>query len=156
MVQIHTTSICISIHAPARGATANRMTESAITVVFQSTLLREERHHVINQKKLRRTFQSTLLREERRFSSSFVVLAPIISIHAPARGATSFPIYLVPFIYISIHAPARGATDKIRCRLSFLFISIHAPARGATSKRTTIKGISIYFNPRSCERSDNN
>ena len=79
----------------------------------------------------------------------------IISIHAPARGATSISRRLIQHINISIHAPARGATavynrsnhiqhdfnprsregsdysDYMYC-VAF-GISIHAPARGATS-----------------------
>ena len=56
----------------------------------------------------------------------------VISIHAPARGAT--PIFSVDVseIPISIHAPARGATCSPRFHVSPAFISIHAPARGAT------------------------
>ena len=36
---------------------------------------------------------------------------------------------------ISIHAPARGATSFVKSVLLSNFISIHAPARGATSAR---------------------
>ena len=79
----------------------------------------------------------------------------VISIHAPARGAT---FLANAFIYtyhifqstlprgerhelaeipdresrISIHAPARGATFKRRVQALTGKISIHAPARGAT------------------------
>ena len=80
---------------------------------------------------------------------------PIISIHAPARGATSIQCFENYLNHISIHAPARGATGSpqahVEERLQFqstlprgerlcsrckmpggVFISIHAPARGAT------------------------
>ena len=82
----------------------------------------------------------------------------MISIHAPARGATFIVICMAAINLISIHAPARGATG---CQippalLPTLFqstlpqgerrqwgasaemgvkISIHAPARGATDCR---------------------
>ena len=88
-----------------------------------------------------------------------------ISIHAPARGATSttlrntleyinfnprsregsdssspFPAKQFP---ISIHAPARGATywwDGVELQI---LISIHAPARGAT--RTDYRNVLQVF-----------
>ena len=78
----------------------------------------------------------------------------MISIHAPARGATYVTAWHVHgFKFqstlprgerrcvrirwdsnsrISIHAPARGATVVPICSLSPTYISIHAPARGAT------------------------
>ena len=56
----------------------------------------------------------------------------IISIHAPARGATRHNVLHPSWHMISIHAPARGATSHFeRMNLSGS-ISIHAPARGAT------------------------
>ena len=36
----------------------------------------------------------------------------VISIHAPARGATNSKLASIIFVYISIHAPARGATQE--------------------------------------------
>ena len=33
---------------------------------------------------------------------------------------------------VSIHAPAKGATDQNAVGLDFLAVSIHAPAKGAT------------------------
>ena len=59
--------------------------------------------------------------------------AILISIHAPARGATA-RIWNEWFRdEISIHAPARGATEYIGGnRTPINIISIHAPARGAT------------------------
>ncbi len=56
----------------------------------------------------------------------------LISIHAPARGATRQTSHDYKRPKISIHAPARGATTNWRrCRAKET-ISIHAPARGAT------------------------
>ena len=57
-----------------------------------------------------------------------------ISIHAPARGATVIPpLYNEEGYYISIHAPARGATASVNLPTISYDISIHAPARGATA-----------------------
>ena len=81
----------------------------------------------------------------------------LISIHAPARGATFTPNYKLPMYDISIHAPARGATRTMTMpsgfvkyfnprsregsdgilrtvRTKIIMISIHAPARGATCR----------------------
>ena len=56
-----------------------------------------------------------------------------ISIHAPARGATSRSEFFPRNLCISIHAPARGATQYSAAIRGTQKISIHAPARGATS-----------------------
>ena len=99
-------------------------------------------------------FQSTLPRGERPLNIFCVQLPQGISIHAPARGATSKNLENGGRIKISIHAPARGATPPriffARCSYNFNprsregsdrspkgygtrdNISIHAPARGAT------------------------
>ena len=56
----------------------------------------------------------------------------IISIRAPARGATLPPFpHSRPYV-ISIRAPARGATYAYRMYQTDTEISIRAPARGAT------------------------
>ena len=93
----------------------------------------------------------------------------LISIHAPARGATSYESYGVNFYkfqstlprgerrrqltplcdecHISIHAPARGATLCKKRSIDFKPISIHAPARGATGTTGQIpakQSISIH------------
>ena len=94
----------------------------------------------------------------------------MISIHAPARGATVREIMTLTIwrnfnprsregsdgvnlsvsdkeFRISIHAPARGATQTFFELQLVLCISIHAPARGATKQNGWIidgKGISIH------------
>ena len=57
-------------------------------------------------------------------------------------------------IIISIHAPAWGATGMIlEDEIGFL-ISIHAPAWGATGRSAVRKSVPVYFNPRSRVGSD--
>mgnify|MGYP007017320313 CR=1 FL=1 len=56
----------------------------------------------------------------------------VISIHAPARGATGRLFFSGCPLFISIHAPARGATRHATGLSTPHGISIHAPARGAT------------------------
>ena len=55
-----------------------------------------------------------------------------ISIHAPAKGATSLVLKGTQRKIISIHAPAKGATPESISRPLLSAISIHAPAKGAT------------------------
>ena len=64
--------------------------------------------------------------------SNFLRAYRTISIHAPARGATSPKIDMDAIRKISIHAPARGATTEREKGKRGERISIHAPARGAT------------------------
>ena len=83
------------------------------------------------------------------------VLARVISIHAPPRGAT--PPTFTPEaekLRISIHAPPRGAT-AVAARFKQRYISIHAPPRGATrlyGEREVELHISIHAPPRGATR----
>ena len=78
----------------------------------------------------------------------------MISIHAPARGATQRPEGLPSQAGISIHAPARGATTGSDGNTHKVVISIHAPARGATVCWGIVPPAGSNFNPRSREGSD--
>ena len=126
---------CISIHAPAKGATCGPRKWSAMrwyfnprsregsdllqivanlkTQIFQSTLPRRERLE-----KLRR-FRCALHFNPRSREGSDAVAAAgqigqAISIHAPAKGATTVKTRkLYSSIDISIHAPAKGATTQL-------------------------------------------
>ena len=80
--------IGISIHAPTRGATLLN-NHIIITIKFQSTLPREERHLADAVGMIpAKIFQSTLPREERRVTILIYGGVYRISIHAPTRGAT--------------------------------------------------------------------
>ena len=85
---IWTRYIQISIHAPARGATGCHPRVS-YTSLFQSTLPRGERPSFPVIPHIVLKFQSTLPRGERQYAVRFDSESTIISIHAPARGATS-------------------------------------------------------------------
>ena len=56
----------------------------------------------------------------------------VISIHAPAKGATDAAELERLHRDISIHAPAKGATHNLLNIIVGHIISIHAPAKGAT------------------------
>ena len=94
----------------------------------------------------------------------------VVSIHAPARGATVLTWTSRPSRPVSIHAPARGATGRpgrtpsptagfnprpraggdgpwFQCPAAF-HVSIHAPARGATSRTFAGRQFRRRFNPR--------
>ena len=77
----------------------------------------------------------------------------LISIHAPARGATRCqPLPLLPTA-ISIHAPARGATWKSPFRTvshKFQFTPLREGRRVGKRQKTSFSN----FNSRPCERGD--
>ena len=78
----------VSIHAPARGATASTSTKVASSK-FQFTLPRGERLALTGDSLRGIKFQFTLPRGERLRGVKAVVNLAEVSIHAPARGATS-------------------------------------------------------------------
>ncbi len=57
---------------------------------------------------------------------------------APRKGATGEVAHLPIDVVISIHAPARGATINCIEQFHVTNISIHAPAGGATGQRLTV------------------
>ena len=78
----------------------------------------------------------------------------VISIHAPARGATS-PVSHNPDQYkISTHAPARGATSGEARRRKANFNFNPRSREGSDCMPLTIFSFPYYFNPRSREGSD--
>ena len=61
---------------------------------------------------------------------------------------------LIPLHLISIHAPAGGATKGYPSFTVVIRISIHAPAGGATIKNRRKFSTKRYFNSRPCGRGD--
>ena len=145
----------ISIHAPARGATDifciirfgfihfnPRSREGSDNIfdlidlcadLFQSTLPRGERLAKRAVCYAIKKFQSTLPRGERLFSVPRGRICIVISLHAPARGATRYKQ--------SVNRADRHFNPRSREGSDLPFddpqytsynISIHAPARGAT------------------------
>ena len=70
------------------------------------------------------------------------------------EGSDSAILHHRLHLVISIHAPAKGATRQQRQHDSRTAISIHAPAKGATVLLWQILTHGCYFNPRSREGSD--
>ena len=81
---------CVSIHAPARGATSC-MTRSGNFAWFQSTRPRGARPRLLVLLSSMPAFQSTRPRGARHEQVAACGHADGVSIHAPARGATSCP-----------------------------------------------------------------
>ena len=145
----------ISIHAPARGATVERLQEITEDGAFQSTLPQGERHAVSARQALNKEFQSTLPQGERPlFLNNLIIFALFqstlpqgerqhvsslhpysnrISIHAPARGATVSPSIGISAVS-NFNPRSRKGSDIIVSDMYniCIWISIHAPARGAT------------------------
>ena len=122
----------ISIHAPAWGATTLGITTTTTGVNFNP---RSRMGSDLSSFGLRLyviVFQSTLPHGERPNKTDNTKKQVIISIHAPAWGATIPWMYAIRGPMISIHAPAWGATKHGRIAVFCSDISIHAPAWGAT------------------------
>ena len=122
----------ISIHAPTRGATSLKATEYKLSIDFNP------RSHERSDNYIPDEFKSY-----------------IISIHAPTRGATTGYNCISYGKLISIHAPTRGAT-KVACYLATLIkFQSTLPREERPVRRYSLPLISVNFNPRSHERSDN-
>ena len=75
-------------------------------------------------------FLSTVPQRERPFKVTIDFLIPVISIHAPARGATYVKNVFGNSPDISIHAPARGATVNAYCMIWTLRIFLSTLPQG--------------------------
>ena len=99
----------VSIHAPAWGATKYYLWICRF-VLFQSTLPHGERHgpkiHVFADA----MFQSTLPHGERRFLVGRMDRRSLVSIHAPAWGATITGLFISPG-HISFNPRSRMGSD---------------------------------------------
>ena len=122
----------ISIHAPTRGATFPS-TYLSLFLLFQSTLLQEERPVLVISFLVPYTFQSTLLQEERHLLMLKALM--IFQDFNPRsyKRSDEMLLRIRTTVWISIHAPTRGATVVGSLKAVQLhIISIHAPTRGAT------------------------
>ena len=144
----------ISIHAPAKGATATTLLRLP-EWKFQSTLPRRERLMWLDISVVGTiVFQSTLPRRERRLKRLKPRMRKEFQSTLPRRERQNVRADMLGILRISIHAPAKGATGQVSRSTCGQAISIHAPAKGATGFIPRIRHISQYFNPRSREGSD--
>ena len=158
--------ICISIHAPPRGATARRRRRACRGPISIHAPPRGATRGA-TRNALDRLFQFTPLREGRRPACRQPDGQRNISIHAPPRGATTQPSrFAICTLFqftplregrqssfrfrfqrpnISIHAPPRGATLPYPLHCPRPCISIHAPPRGATGRNYILPNIKTTF-----------
>ena len=126
----------VSIHAPARGATVPKSACHS-PQWFQSTLPRGERRNRKTGQRDKVKFQSTLPRGERP-SMSALKYRLEVSIHAPARGATTDSDQFYGLDMFNPRSRA-GSDPKAQACWPQARVSIHAPARGATRcKRSAV------------------
>ena len=144
---------CVSIHAPARGATRTRVGQASGGDVSIHAPARGATRWS-GRWCLSFWFQSTRPRGARPGFGRFDKLHLIVSIHAPARGATHKFEGLLLDVVGSIHAPARGATEAVPAgRVDPEFQSTRP--RGARPRRhDTRPRFWQGFNPRAREGRD--
>ena len=93
-------------------------------------------------------FQSTHPRGVRLVCRRGRRALPLVSIHAPAWGATILELLPFQLFIVSIHAPAWGATNGCPPVARGRGVSIHAPAWGATVLILQRLPVLPGFNPR--------
>ena len=107
--------------------------------MFQSTHPRGVRRHNWTRYEPIIKFQSTHPRGVRRFIWSWIILTPPVSIHAPARGATTFERKQKSNGDCFNPRTRAGCDDDLVCVSGPNAVSIHAPARGATQKDSSAR-----------------
>ena len=124
------------------------------SLVFQSTLPREERLLIIRSSSIALLFQSTLPREERRWSFCITHLYFHISIHAPTRGATYHICNKAHSLLFQSTLPREERRYSIiRNNCTALDFNPRSHERSDTTPSLS-SGFPQNFNPRSHERSD--
>ena len=166
----------ISIHAPAKGATARQRQAhrgrkdfnprsregsdvcidliSCVKTLFQSTLPRRERRCSARLGKIHRNFNPRS-REGSDLPEPFKLIHHLrISIHAPAKGATQTISVATATQVISIHAPAKGATKDSGISATSSKFQSTLPRRERLNEGFALNNLQSDFNPRSREGSD--
>ena len=138
----------ISIHAPARGATW--MISMMLCVMrFQSTLPQGERRCKRQLKHMAVIFQSTLPQGERPIASYPSMPTSSISIHAPARGATTLNYHRSQKSTFQSTLP-QGERHLTISTLNWETTFQSTLPQGERQQSATGLSCSSYFNPRSC------
>ena len=111
---------------------------------FQSTLPRRERRSFAHRKEIARAFQSTLPRRERHtLPVPFRTLK--FDFNPRSReGSDAVCAMMGNMWVISIHAPAKGATRNTLVKRKAEGISIHAPAKGATFNTSSERNVLLF------------
>ena len=136
--------ICISIHAPVKGATATLQVPAAF-LTFQSTL-----PHPVNISIHAPVKGATICSGAFPIGNWWIG----ISIHAPVKGATDIENRIFKITNISIHAPVKGATFT-SARFPRVDQNFNPRSReGSDSNPRLSRWFCCHFNPRSREGSD--
>ncbi len=139
----------VSIHAPARGATREQDELAGEVARFQSTPPRGGRRARQNGPRGPQKFQSTPPRGGRPTTRQILSSLAHVSIHAPARGATSNDGHVLGLVGSFQSTPPRGGRRlRAGTNLELSEVSIHAPARGATPQPRGYAHSGRGFNPR--------
>ena len=94
-------------------------------------------------------FQSTHPRGVRHFELSILFRIKIVSIHAPAWGATPDAVVPTALLGVSIHAPAWGATWKVENTVTRMILFQSTHPRGVRPRDKVFRAhSSMSFNPR--------
>ena len=121
--------------------------------LFQSTRPRGARHEELTMLTMPRKFQSTRPRGARHAKCVFPVPVPACFNPRAREGRDVLDMDLFQDAVVSIHAPARGATHALQVsRLASLFQSTRP--RGARHTPKEIHAFLVGFNPRAREGRD--
>ena len=138
----------VSIHAPARGATSQPRIHSIFPAGFNPRARTGRDLGKTSSANRLRLFQSTRPHGARLHEVDDGVLHAIVSIHAPARGATrrsGTRPKPPPFQSTRPHGARQGLPWR---QAKHRGVSIHAPARGATCPGQFFDACQARFNPR--------
>ena len=127
----------VSIHAPARGATVQERAVIRRVSCFNPRSRAGSDPDTIVRIVYEDEFQSTLPRGERPDAAAGFVGRQWFQSTLPRGERRAEQRYLRVVAKVSIHAPARGATGRLMRSERKGPVSIHAPARGATWRSWT-------------------
>ena len=149
---LHGAGTKVSIHAPTRGATISKI-KRIKRKMFQSTHPRGVRHTHRHGSYICQEFQSTHPRGVRRQSISMIAESPLVSIHAPTRGATLKSLSCnIILLFQSTH-PRGVRLNPVGHYLNYSSFNPRTH-EGCDSEIVTGASIPPSFNPRTHEGCD--
>ena len=141
--------LAVSIHAPARGATVSQLHWQQPDGCFNPRPRAGGDHDQTGCAVLLIGFNPRPRAGGDPRSSAGGRMDRLVSIHAPARGATEIDARTCRRYQEFQSTPPRGGRPARLVLLQTPFrVSIHAPARGATAERVPRQGLQYCFNPR--------
>ena len=123
-------------------------------ILFQSTPPHEGRLDAIIGALIQTEFQSTPPRGRRQLVVDHGCSLSVVSIHAPARGATCTTFRVNGTRNCFNPRPHARGDSRFGTGLPTRWVSIHAPTRGATSILMWLTTLMCCFNPRPHARGD--